>query len=253
MPLYLITCIVTTAIAILSVYFASGARMQQRLLPWTAGVLLGVSVFWILPEIAGDRGWVVALAGVFSTAMLLAAIDRFAYPICPFCIQNLPHDPQHRQKRFARCPVRSGWPLLMLGCIHCFFDGWAIALASIGSATGVSLALSCGVLVHKVPESVAVGLIASRLTSTRARALMTVGLIQISMLSGSLFTTYSGYRSIASLEVLSIPACACLLLFGLLALEDEWRYQGIRPAIRAVVPGLFGCGIAALATHILTR
>lgn len=252
-PLDVTVWIVTTGIAVVAVCFASGTRMHRRLLPWTAGVLIGVSVFWILPEIAEDRGWWIALGWVLPIALFLAAIDRYAYPICPFCIENLHSIQPHSPRRFARRPVPIGWPLLIIGCIHCFLDGWAIALASTGYATGASVALSYGIIAHKLPESVAVGIVAARLTSSRARALATVGLIQASMLAGSLFPTFTAYRDIASLQVFSIPACACLLLFGFLALEDEWRYNGVRPALRAAAPGLIGCGLAALATRMVAR
>jgi zinc transporter ZupT len=109
------------------------------------------------------------------------------------------------------------------------------------------------VIVHKLPESVAIGIVAARLTSTRLRALTTVGLIQLSMLAGSVFSFVSAYRDIASLELFSIPACACLILFGFLALEDEWRLKGIRRAILAAVPGVLGSGLMVLATRAFAR
>ena len=140
-----------------------------------------------------------------------------------------------------------------MGCVHCFLDGWAIGLARPGAANIATDALSFGVIVHKLPESVAIGIVAARLTSTRFRALATVGVIQLSMLAGSVFSFLSAYREVASLELFSIPACACLILFGFLALEDEWRLNGSRPAIWAAAPGVVGCGLMALATKVFVR
>jgi len=254
MQVYLIAGVIltTTVIAAISVWFASGVNFQQRVLPWTAGVLLGVSVFWILPEIASGRGWCIALGAVLPIAVVLALIDRYAYPICPFCIQNLHTHGPAACKPLSRRAVRIGWPLLVVGCVHCFLDGWAIALAP-DVATRASVALSYGVIVHKLPESVAIGVVAARLTANRMRALAVVGLIQLSLLAGSLFSYFSPYREITSLEMFSVPACACLLLFGFLALEDEWRLNGRIAAIRASVPGLAGCGLAALAARVFAR
>lgn len=254
MQVYLIAGVIltTTVIAAISVWLASGLNFQQCVLPWTAGVLLGVSVFWILPEIASARGWWLALGAVLSIAVVLALIDRYAYPICPFCVRNLrAHGPAACKPLSARA-VRIGWPLLVVGCVHCFLDGWAIALAP-DVGTWASVALSYGVIVHKLPESVAIGVVAARLTSNRMRALAVVGLIQLSLLGGSLFSYLSPYRAITSLEMFSVPACACLLLFGFLALEDEWRLNGRMAAIRASFPGLAGCGLAALATRVFVR
>lgn len=255
MPIYVIACIATTGIAILSVYFARGARVQQRLLPLTAGVLFGVSVFWILPEIAGDRGWPIALAGVLPIALLLAWVDRYVYPICPFCAGNLHSDSCEAipAARHSRHSVQIGWPLLVVGAGHSFFDGWAIALANIGGANGASVALSYGVIVHKIPESLAIGILAARLTSSRTRALAVVAIVQGAMGAGCLFPVFSPYRDFASAQLLLIPACSCLLLFGFLALEDEWRLNGSLSAIGAAVPGLVGCGLASLAARMLFR
>ena len=98
MLISLITFMVTTALAVASVLFA-GATQVRRLLPWTAGVLLGVSLFWILPEIADDRGWGMAIGLVVPLVLVLAWIDRYAYPICPFCMGEL-HG-QHKGIRIA--------------------------------------------------------------------------------------------------------------------------------------------------------
>ena len=252
MVLSLITFVVTTAIAIASVRFASGARVR-RVLPWTAGVLLGVSVFWILPEIAENRGWAITLGLVVPMVLGLALIDRYAYPICPFCLGNLHAQQTCHSHPFTRRAVAIGWPLLIVGCVHCFLDGWAIGLTRPGAANIATDALSFGVIVHKLPESVAIGIVAARLTSTRLRAMAMVGLIQLSMLAGGVFSFVSEYRDIAFLELFSIPACACLILFGFLALEDEWRLNGIRRAILTAVPGVLGCGLMTLATRVFAR
>jgi hypothetical protein len=48
-------------------------------------------------------------------------------------------------------------------------------------------------------------------------------------------------------EFSAIPACAFLLLFGLLTLQQEWRAHGGAAAMLAAAPGLLGCGVVALA------
>ncbi len=180
-----------------------------------------MSVFWILTEIAFERGWWIALGTVLPIAVVLALIDRYAYPICPFCTQNLHTHGRAACKPFSRRAVRIAWPLLVVGCVHCFLDGWAIALAP-DIVTRASVALSCGVIVHKLPESVAIGVVAARLTSNRNRALAVVGLIQLSLLAGSLFSYFSPYRKIASLEMSRyLPAHACFSL-----VSSPWKMSG---------------------------
>ena len=252
MVVSLAVLVVTTAIAVASVRFASGTHVR-RLLPWTAGVLLGISVFWILPDIAGNRGWQVTLGLLALSVLALALMDRYVYPLCPFCLGNLHARETDHSHRFTRRAVAVGWPLLLIGCAHCFLDGWAIGLVRVGAVTSATTALSLGVIVHKLPESVAIGIVAARLTSTRLRAYGAVALIQVSMLAGCMISSISAYCDVVSLSLFSIPACACLILFGFLALEDEWRLNGSRPAICAAIPGVLGCGLLTIVVKMLAR
>jgi zinc transporter ZupT len=246
-------CVLTTAIAIGSVVWVDRSPFGRRALPWTAGVLLGISIFWILPEMAEDRGWTSTLAGVFGALLLLGLIDRYVYPICPFCAASRHSEEYGQATDFGRHAVTLGWPLLIFACVHTFFDGWTIALSQATSHSVAASALSWGASIHKLPESVAIGVLSSRLTSTRRLALGAVFLIQAVMTAGGLLAMLAGQIDTHLVEVSIFPACAFLLLFGLLTLHEEWRLNGRRSAMRAAVPGLVGSGLAALATAVLAR
>jgi zinc transporter ZupT len=247
------TCCLTTAIAMLSVFSAGSARLQERVLPWVGGMLLGIGAFWILPEMAAQRGWPLSLIGVSAILLVLALIDRHIYPICPFCAAGAHPGAASDSIRSCRHTIAPGWPLLAAGCIHSFFDGWTIAFSRAASSSGAYAALSWGAVVHKLPESVAIGILAARLTSSRALALGAVMLIQSAMATGGALAVFAGNLNERWADIYSMPACALLMLFGLLALQEEWRFHGGVAAIRAVAPGLVGCGLAALAGQILSR
>ena len=68
--------IVTSAIAVVSVFYAGHAGLQRRVLPVAGGVLLGIGLFWILPEMAEDRGWGLSLLGVGTAFGLQAWVDQ---------------------------------------------------------------------------------------------------------------------------------------------------------------------------------
>ena len=53
---------------------------------------MGVSVFWILPEMAEYFSWPIALAWISGGTVLLALIDRYVYPVCPACSPVHDHD-----------------------------------------------------------------------------------------------------------------------------------------------------------------
>ncbi|MGA3242098.1 MAG: hypothetical protein ABSG03_38070 [Bryobacteraceae bacterium] len=116
------TCCLTTAIAMLSVFSAAHGRLQTRVLPWVGGVLLGIGAFWILPEMAEQRGWALALIGVSAILLVLAVIDLYIYPICPFCAAGAHPGAASDSIVSGRRILAHGWPLLAAGCIHSFFD-----------------------------------------------------------------------------------------------------------------------------------
>jgi len=81
----------------------------------------------------------------------------------------------------------------------------------------------------------------------------TVLLIQSAMAAGGALAVFWGNLDARWEDIYSMPACALLLLFGLLALDQERRVRGGVAAIRAAAPGLVACGLAALAGQIWSR
>jgi zinc transporter ZupT len=250
MLIILATFCITTGIAIVSTYSARHADLQRRAQSWIGGLLVGIVVFWILPEMAVEQGWAVAVFGVSASALCLAAIDRYVFPICPFCAAGMHnHGPAAHTGRGHHVSA-FGWPLLVAGCIHSFVDGWTIALSQVASVSHASLALSWGAFAHKVPESVAIGFLAARLTSSRRAATGVVLLVQTAMLGGSILSLAT--RGLDNkLNLLGVPACACLLFLGLLALREESRLYGPLRAIRVASLALAFCGMAALALQFV--
>lgn len=222
--------------------------MQRRVMPWVGGLLLGIGAFWILPEMATQWGWAISLVGVSAILAVLAWIDRYIYPICPFCAAGSHPVASVGSVRSHRHTLTLGWPLLVVGCAHSFLDGWTIA-----SASSAFVALSWAAIVHKIPESVAIGFLAARLTSSRRLAIGTVVVIQAAMAGGGVLAALACNLDERWASIYSMPACALLLLFGLLALQEEQKFRGRVAAIRAAAPGLVGCGLAALAGQIWSR
>ena len=250
MLVILLTFCITTAIAIVSTYSARHADLQRHAQPWIGGLLVGIVVFWILPEMAGEQGWIVAVFGVLASVLCLGAIDRYVFPICPFCAAGT-HS-RGSAAQVGRHPVSAfGWPLLVVGCVHSFVDGWTIALSQVAATSHASLALSWGVFAHKVPESVAIGFLAVRLTSSRRAAIMIVFLVQTAMLGGAILSLSTGGLD-NKLSLLGVPACACLLFFGLLALQAESRLYGRLRAIRVASLAMAFCGMTALALQFVS-
>jgi zinc transporter ZupT len=250
MTWFAVVWVATSVLAAAAALSADYAPLQKKLLPWTAGILLGIGAFWILPEMAVSRGWIPAAGGVAATLVVLALFDRYVYPLCPFCAAGMHAHADCDTEEHRLHTVTLTWPLLLFGCLHVFLDGWTIALASAaGGAT--AQALAWGASIHKIPESLAIGVLAARLTSTPAGALRAVAALQLVMGAGGALAVGLGSVDRGWMEMSAAPACAFLLLFGLLTLQQEWRLRGGAAAMKAAAPGLIGCGAVALAASMV--
>ncbi len=238
----------TTAIALASFLTAGQHSIQRRILPWSGGILVGIAAFWVLPAIAEEQGWPVSLAGVLGVLLLLGVVDRYVYPLCPFCAAGVHTHGAHESEHQHSHAISLAWPLLAVGCLHSFFDGWTIGLGRFGDAAE---ALSWAATIHKIPESMAVGFLALRLSHSRKAALGAVALVQAAMAAGLLLAS----EPIDSRWVNwgAVGACGFLLLLGIVAAQQEWRAHGRDAAMRTVAPGLLGCALLAVAAHVLAR
>lgn len=150
--------LLTLLLAVVLVSAAAGIWLGGRrqspasLVPLSGGVLVGVSLFWMLPEVAGRLGWAPATSALAGGAALLWGIDRFVYPVCPACSHSHDH---------AQCAARlHGFaaPLILSVGIHSFLDGVGIAVAQAPSAANVGRAVFWGLALHKIPEGLALGI-----------------------------------------------------------------------------------------------
>src|SRR5438876_1175755 len=104
----------------------TGLRQRARaVVPFSAGVLLGVSLFGLVPELAGEIGWLTSgllFAGGYGTLLL---VNRYVYPVCPTCA----HDHDHN----ACATELHGFagPLFIAAAMHSFLDGWSIATVQV--------------------------------------------------------------------------------------------------------------------------
>ena len=117
--------------AALGLWLTGMRRRARVVVPFSAGVLLGVALFGLLPELAVEMGWAPSLALFAAGYVLLIAIDRYVYPVCPVCA----HDHDH-----GACATELhgfAGPLLAAAALHCFLDGWSVATAQNARKHGV--------------------------------------------------------------------------------------------------------------------
>jgi zinc transporter ZupT len=177
-------------------------------------MLLLVSLLWVLPDLAADFGWAVGTGLMMAGFILLAGIDRFVYPVCPSCSHT--HDHDHCATRLHGFAA----PLIVATVIHSFFDGWALAAAQIASRQSIW----AGVLLHKVPESLAFGILLRAAMRSRTNAVLGAAGVQAAMILGAMLEmVLAPFIGPLWLHVLLAIAGGTFLYLGFHAVHGEWK------------------------------
>ena len=235
-----------TFIAVLSaaagVWLTSFATLSRRLVPFGGGVLLGVALFWVLPEMAQFFSWQGAILWLAGGFLLLAAIDRFVYPVCPACSPSHEHEHDHCATRLHGFAT----PLLAAAALHSALDGWS---AAAGQNAGFSVALIGAIAVHKIPEGLALGVIARASLGSRLSALAWCALAQMTTIAGAgLESVLAPHLSSQGLHALLALAGGSFLYLGGHAVHGELRRSGT-PTLVPALTGVAGSSVLRLFVH----
>ena len=151
MPLSLLAAMIGVAGASTGAYLPVAHGRARVFVPLSGAILLAVSLFSILPEMAGEAGWVRAglLYGVGYGVLFV--VDRYIHPVCPSCSHN--HDHGHCEVELHGFSV----PLIVATSIHAFIDGWSMTVARSAAAGSMRTTIPIAVLLHKIPEGLALG------------------------------------------------------------------------------------------------
>lgn len=205
------------------------------MVPFGGGVLVGVALFWVLPEIAGFLHWPGAIAWAGAGFALLWIIDRFVYPVCPACSHTHEHDDcETRLHGFAV-------PLLIATGVHSVLDGWGAASAVVGPA------LALGMTFHKIPEGIALGVMVRASIASRVSALLWCAVAEGATLVGGGFESWMAPRLDAQVvEAILAAAGGSFLFLGAHAIHGELRRSGAAPAFLPAFTGIAGSSVLRL-------
>ncbi len=212
--LLLLFTVLATASALAGVLLSSMPDFSRKVIPFSGAILILISVFGILPELAGWFGaWNAAgLIGMGVAAIF--AVDRYVYPVCPTCSHS--HDHDHCSTRLHGFAT----PIITATMIHSLFDGWALVA---GSAS-IMPALSYGVMLHKLPEGLACGVILRAAIRSRSRAVTwAIGTQMLMLIGGALEPLSVAYLGNTWMLVLLALGGGMFLYLGFHAVHGEWK------------------------------
>jgi zinc transporter ZupT len=236
---------------------AKKPAIPRVVLPFSAGVLLGVALFGLLPELALESGWITSLVLFGSGYGMLVAVDRCIYSVCPNCSHHHQHEDSHVGELYGFAA-----PLVLAAALHSFLDGWSVALVQSGvpsgpqdaTTLGLRFAVPLAVTLHKIPEGIALGGILRSACGSRRRALIGCFAAEgCTLLGGALglaMTPALGTSWI--LYPLGLTA-GWIFYLGFHAVHEEWKHGGALPAFFPALTGLAGAAVIQRSAEALFR
>lgn len=200
-------------------FLRSSGRWSDHLSAAGGGLLFGISVFHVIPEIADSSGWLMALALSTAACCGLFALDRI--------LLHTGHSPRHGVIG----------PLLAAAAAHSFLDGWSVRALAVQPLANVAVPL--GLALHKVPEGLALGWVARRATTRKLAAAATAAAVELMTVLGAWVEPRANASGVAAFGswwtavVLAIVAGGFLFL-GIHALLPARTRRGVVPVFLAV-------------------
>jgi zinc transporter ZupT len=218
------------------------------MVPFSAGVLLGVAFFGLLPELAAELSWSLSLM-LFATGYgLLLLINRYVYPVCPTCS----HDHDHNV-----CTTELhgfAGPLIAAAALHSFIDGWSIVTVQSAAPLGIRVGVPLAIALHKVPEGIALGGILRAAMRSRTAAFAGCALAEgTTVLGGILGLSMAPHLGS---EWISYPlglAAGWLAYLGSHAVHEAWKRCGPRLSFASALTGMAGAAILQRGAEALFR
>ena len=224
--------------AVIGVFLPAARHKARFMVPFAGGLLLGVSVFGLFPELVSEIGWGKGLLLFVAGYLVLLEINQYVVPICPSCAHDHDHD--------ACSTLLHGFagPLVLAAAVHSALDGWSIVTAQFAAPLGVRLALPLAVVLHKIPEGIALGAILCAAVVSRRVALAWCLLAEgVTLAGGAAGLVLAPIFGQAWLSYPLAIAGGFFFYLGFHAVHGEWKRRG---AIPAVMPALTGAAGAAV-------
>jgi zinc transporter ZupT len=243
-----LAALVGIAGALMGLWLTGAKRRARVVIPFSAGVLLGVAAFGLLPELALETGWPASLGLALAGYGALIGIDRYIYPVCPTCA----HDHDHHACAAELHGLAA--PLIAAAALHSFLDGWSVAAAQWAAPLGLRLAVPLAVSLHKIPEGLALGGILRAAMKSRSAAfaacLLAEGTTLVGGFAGLWIAPHLGNTWI--LYPLGLTG-GWILYLGFHALHSEWKLRGPTPAFVPALTGLAGAAVIQRGAEALFR
>lgn len=223
--LSILFCLALAGVAV-GIRLAEIPAATDRIVPFSGGLLIGIALFWVFPEVAELYGWLSGIFGALGGFALLWGINRFVHPV---------HD--HDFQGFAP-------PLVAAASVHSFFDGWSLAIAQQQSSGGLKVAVMLGIGIHKIPEGLALGVLLLKATGSVWRSAANAIAIQSCMGVGALAAIFLAAHLAANWSSLLLASAAGVFVYlGYHAIEGQLHHREFGSIMMPALTGAAGAAV----------
>jgi zinc transporter ZupT len=234
--------------AALGLWLTSLRRRARMVVPFSAGVLVGVALFGLVPELAEEAGWTPSLLLFAIGFAMLFLINRYIYPVCPTCAHDHDHNSCDSELHGFAGPLVAG------AALHCFLDGWGIATSQWAATPGLRIAVPLAVAMHKLPEGIALGGILFAAVKRRPVAMGWCTLAEGATLLGGAAGLFMAPNLGTRWTMYPLGLTAGWLFFlGCHAVHEEWKRRGTGPAFLSAGAGILGSAVIQRGAELLFR
>jgi zinc transporter ZupT len=241
--------LLATAIGVAGAAFgvSSAIGAPRRIVPFSGGLLMGIAVFGVMPELALHYGWAGGPAMLAAGVAALWLFGRYVYPVCPSCSHT--HDHEH----CATALHGFAGPLIAAAALHAFLDGVGISASRQESAGGLATAVLFAVTVHKIPEGIALGIMLRASVRSRWAAFALCAAAESATFFGAMFESAITARAGTAWVTYALAlAGGSFIYLGFHAVHGEWRRRGV-PAFMPALTGAAGAAALQQGVRVLFR
>lgn len=235
--------------AALGIWLTGMRRRARVVVPFSSGLLLGVALLDLLPDLAAQSGWLQAVLLFAAGYGALLLLSRFGYSVCPSCA----HDHDH-----AACSMElHGFaaPLVGAAGLHAFLDGWGVVtVVRAGFPLALRVAVPVAVALHKLPEGIALGGILRAAVKRRTSALAWCIAAEGATFAGGLAALAVAPSLGEKWTIYPLGLTAGWLFYlGFHAVHEEWKRCGFSVALWPAAAGAAGAAALQRGVEMLFR
>lgn len=222
-------------------YLSAVRAVARPLVAFSGGILMGVGLFWIAPDLAEFFGWGAAWAWIAIGFAALWVTNRYIHPVCPSCSHTHDHD-----QCITRLHGFAG-PMLIAAAAHSFMDGWVLAAGSRDSLPGMAAGVVFGIAAHKLPEGLALGIIVRASVGSAPSAIFSLIGVQLLTVAGAGAAVMAApMLGLQWAHVVLALAAGSFLFLGYHSIHSEYKRGGAVPAFMPALTGVAGSSVVRI-------